>query len=1735
MALNWNKINVQNNQPKAMNSGLDWSKINKTKEINPVVSTLKNASVIQAANDVKKPALTYEQAQQISKENNIKMPNKLTLPNANIIKNNIVTPLDKIEEFRKEHAGLTQEEYEKALDSYDKGNWGANYTLGNMQIKYNDAMSKYFKSQDEKDLAEAEELRKQIDRYQKYANNVNEGNWITKDFAVHTPQMLGQIKSGITGAVIGATAGAATGAAVGSVVPGAGTVTGATTGTIWGAKTGYVGNVAKFSYDQMRGSAYADLLDLGVPNDIALEVANDTALWQGIIEGAGAGVDLATLGIGKLFSKGAKTAGQLTAKKLITNALKSYGINLASETAEEAIQEKVAIEGEKKALEKAGMERTATAEEDMQRIIDAGSGGFKIALISGSGNVIGNVTTNSINTSTVKQTNKFYDEYVEGIKNSNLTEKQKQEMIADVEQGRAKTLEAINQKFNNEKTQTTPETNLQTTPQNYTNFAKTTPVNENISQNKVENSSNFEKTGQNFVYHGTLANVKGEDLIASDFGDLGKGLYFAREKEIAEQFSDIGFRNHNLERMPDGRYIDINTGKIIEAGPPHLIEASIDNLKIKQMEPAEWNKAIESLRDPKTKSLPIDYETVAQGQFKQQGYDGIELINAGNNNQVVIFPDSIKKIKYNTGNTQNIVTNDKVDQFSGYTEKEIKNFEGGKISVARSNNDILDFVKKARTASNNLKLYMSKVKKNVSDAIKTKFNINVEGYNISLKNDDVRKVYKDHGTEETEVPRGQVPITEEDFTLIPLIINEPDNIELRGTSEQGKPAIAFEKNINGNRVVVTYVSDKHKNLELQTMYKFKNDKKIDSSTALYEKTPRLNTSEMDSSTNLINNIIPTSQNYVNNNLPTQAEQQQAQQELRNKLPTEQAKEDGLKEAIENISENKQANKVSYTNDFYRNMKNALGEKAGKELTGQFDSRKLNHVKTRQKFSNELKSYVVDELGIKLGSEMSADVQKYGEKLITEADLKRKYPNTWQNIIKADKWFRSKYNELIDGINETRKEIYPHVEEKIQETKDALLKTYDLIKQAEKAQIAPYKIDQDIQENIKRLDERIAAKQEKIKEIEDKNRPNYESTKTYTNLVEQLELLEDNKKELERLIGKRYDEKVAKLKKRAQRLSDTLNGEELWRGKRIPKRDNYYRHFQEMTEGFKALHNIFTTPAEISSQLAGTSEYTKPKSKFLGLAQKRTTNETEYDAVGGFLNYLEPASYAINIDPFITELRDISQTIKNNTQKSENANKLTEYLDDFASSLAGKTNPFDRPAQKLVGRKTMKAIEWTANRIKSNAVLGNINSSISQVLNLPQVVGKIKDPVKLAQGVGDLLFRNGKYQDSQFIQERYHNDIMSQFKAKLIQQPKKFATWMLGALDEAVTKTGWNAVYRQAIQKGIENPIQYADDTMRSLVAGRGIGERTLSQESKLTNLLMPFTVETGNYWRVMKDFVNEKDFGGILITFIVGWLLNRGIEAIGASGKTFDPIDAIYDAITEEDLTMMERFGRVGGEILSSVPGGQQIASIYPEYGADFGIFELPSRENLFGSNDPTRFGTGNIFTNAFSPAIPGTPIPSIALPWGGTQLKRTVEGAKTLKEGGDYKTTTAGEKQLKFPINMEELTPTQKFLKSAQVLTLGKYSVPEADYYFENGGLSKVQTEGLEKAKDIDISVKEFYDIMEKIEAIEVPKRKNKEGKEEPIPGARKKLIIDELNKTDLNNEQRKLMYDIFYSKELK
>ena len=802
------------------------------------------------------------------------------------------------------------------------------------------------------------------------------------------------------------------------------------------------------------------------------------------------------------------------------------------------------------------------------------------------------------------------------------------------------------------------------------------------------------------------------------------------------------------------------------------------------------------------------------------------------------------------------------------------------------------------------------------------------------------------------------------------------------------------------------------------------------------------------------------------------------------------------------------NKISYGDSIYRNLRRALGEKGYKyvkeNILDKLDSAKLDNVNMKTEIANELKSYVVDGLGIKKGSKESELVQKYGEKEITLDELKEATPN-WENVVKADDWFRSKYDELIDRINESRAEIYPYIEEKIEATELELKVVKQQIKDIEENGTPNFKKDAEIRTQIENIQNRIDSKTKALEEAKNKNTLKYKNNLRIKNEAEQ------RLGDLNDLLEIRTENKLYKLTEKAEKLQNILDSEELWRGKRIPKRKDYYRHFQEMTEGFEALGNILSTPSEISNNLSGISENTKPSSKWLGLAQRRLTNKTKYDAVGGFLNYLDSASYAINIDPEIKRIRDFTEEIRNATQDNT-ANRLIEYLTDYANDLAGKTNPMDRYIQKVIpgGRKTMKAISWVTNRIKSNAVLGNFNSAAAQILNIPQGLADIKNPKNIAIGFWETLAgdKDGKYKNSQFITERFNSDVYSQFNERLIDQPKKFATWLLGALDEFGTKTIWNGEYSKAVDIGIKDPTRYADYRTRDLVAGRGIGELSLNQRSKTIGLLAPFTVEVSNYWGVVKDFISAKDFGGLVLLQVFAFLFNKGLEELGLSAGVFDLIDALIDAWNTEG-GIDKKAGRVAGEFLSNTMFGQQIAGVYPENGADLGFYQLPTRSELFGDADPTRMGTGSVLSKAIS-----NPVTSVVLPWGGTQLNKTTQGLSTFAKGGAYSKDSEGKEKLKYPVEQN----LENFAKSA---LFGKWSTEGAKRYIDSGfkALSANQTEGYKKAKKAGITDEQFYNAYNA--------QKKVEGLGD-LTSLVKKNEIDKATK-GLSQSKRKILYETF------
>lgn len=166
--------------------------------------------------------------------------------------------------------------------------------------------------------------------------------------------------------------------------------------------------------------------------------------------------------------------------------------------------------------------------------------------------------------------------------------------------------------------------------------------------------------------------------------------------------------------------------------------------------------------------------------------------------------------------------NKKAPRFSlnVYNEQQKENWNRSKKIIVYENAEQLkNFVEKAKSDNNYVsKIYFGTVDGLLAEEIMNETGYDFQGKNVTLRADNVRKIFKDHGTERTEAPRGQRPITADDFGKIPEVIGNPDSIS--EGEYKGRPAVEFKKTIDNSRITVFAVDSGGASLELfvQTMY-----------------------------------------------------------------------------------------------------------------------------------------------------------------------------------------------------------------------------------------------------------------------------------------------------------------------------------------------------------------------------------------------------------------------------------------------------------------------------------------------------------------------------------------------------------------------------------------------------------------------------------------------------------------------------------------------------------------------------------------------------------------------------------------------------------------------------------------------------------------------------------------------------------------------------------------------------
>ena len=152
-----------------------------------------------------------------------------------------------------------------------------------------------------------------------------------------------------------------------------------------------------------------------------------------------------------------------------------------------------------------------------------------------------------------------------------------------------------------------------------------------------------------------------------------------------------------------------------------------------------------------------------------------------------------------------------------YSERQKENWKKSKNIVVFENKQQLDnFIYDAVLGKNlDKKMYFGIISNDIANKVLNDFNINIKNFNCTLRADSILKVLKDHGKEKKEALRGQRAITVVNFVDIPNIIENADSITLSPDLYEGKPVLLFKKD---GKTVVAYVSKKHLDLTMQTMY-----------------------------------------------------------------------------------------------------------------------------------------------------------------------------------------------------------------------------------------------------------------------------------------------------------------------------------------------------------------------------------------------------------------------------------------------------------------------------------------------------------------------------------------------------------------------------------------------------------------------------------------------------------------------------------------------------------------------------------------------------------------------------------------------------------------------------------------------------------------------------------------------------------------------------------------------------
>lgn len=477
--------------------------------------------------------------------------------------------------------------------------------------------------------------------------------------------------------------------------------------------------------------------------------------------------------------------------------------------------------------------------------------------------------------------------------------------------------------------------------------------------------------------------------------------------------------------------------------------------------------------------------------------------------------------------------------------------------------------------------------------------------------------------------------------------------------------------------------------------------------------------------------------------------------------------------------------------------------------------------------------------------------------------------------------------------------------------------------------------------------------------------------------------------------------------------------------------------------------------------------------------------------------------------------------------------MAAWLTQYTNVLAGKRTDLDRKLEEIIPQKIYNFMRKAQQRVGANMVAANIGSAVTNFIPLTQAWAQTST-VNMMKGMwytlANYVQADGLDQQSVFINNRsgYHG--LSQSS---MDKASEIAGWVMEKIDGFTTGSIVRARVIENMQRGMsqQSALEEADQFASGIMADRSKGATPLmyTVRSPIVKMFTQFQLEVNNElsW-IFKDMRPQERKKGVLalvkalLKFAIGaWLYNEAAEAILGRRPALDPLDMLNDTVgdvsgykvpntwqamaeygvnpknwdyTTEKKTPEEVWKGFASRVVDELPNTQLLAmtGLDEAIGLDlqgnriavisaFPDMEKVNKALLSSKEDMATKKKAQVLVDELS-----KPLSYAALPMGGGQARKSLQGIMSVVNGGKYKLNNEGEQQLQYPTYTDQ--PGDVPLKLAQGVLFGRTATQEAQDWIENGfkSLSVKETKAYQAITEGGEDQRKTYTFVQAIKNVE-------------------------------------------------